>query len=259
MFMAEAMNLDAVATQALGPHLFDAFGGLLSGEQIRLGRSPRDTSAPASVYRRRDGSVHDVAIRPTSADTAARHKEARRRRHVDRAARLFAGMTDAIARARDAHELITDACRVVADVCVLDLAWIGFACPTGRVRTAAGAGIAQGTLDAMRMTTDDGPAGESPTSRAVRKGRPVVHLDVLEDVLKDAREGGWQETAWAQSIRSVAAIPLRIDGKVVGAWTLCSSQSYFFDAQEIALLVRTAECLSTTLERLAHAEHARRA
>jgi transcriptional regulator with GAF, ATPase, and Fis domain len=253
------MNVDAIATGTLGHHLFDPFGGLLVGEPFRLGRAPRDTSAPAAVYRRRDGSAHDVAIRPSSVDAEQRHKEARRRRHADRAARLFAGMTDAIAAARDAHELLTEACRVVADVCVLDLAWVGFACPTGRIRPAARVGIAQGTLDAMRMTTDDGPAGESPTSRAVRKGRPVIHLDVLEDVLADERQGGWQETAWAQSIRSVAAIPLRLEGKVVGAWTLCSSQSYFFDAQEIALLVRTAECLSTTLERLARAERATRA
>ena len=253
------MNLDALAPAAHHHHLFDSIDDLVGSAQLRLGPALRDTSATAQLYRKRDGSAFDVAIRPSSADAALRHREARRRRHADRAARLFAGMTDAIAGAHDAHELLAEACRVVADVCVLDLAWVSLACPNGRVRTAARAGIALGTLDAMPLDTGDGPAGRTPTSRAVRKGRPVVHLDVLEDVLHDDAAGGWQDTAWAQGLRSVASFPLRVDGKVVGAWTLCSSQSYFFEADEISMIVRTAGCLSLTLERIAHADRATRA
>jgi transcriptional regulator with GAF, ATPase, and Fis domain len=254
------MNLAASLAEAPAPSpfLFDVLATFPSAPS-RLGRALRDTSAPGKLYKKRDGSSFDVAILPASADAAYRHAEAKRRRSLDSNARLFAGMTDAIARAHDAHELLTEACRVVADVCSLDLAWVGFTCPEGRVRTAARAGIAQGTLDAMRIEVGDGPNAMNPTARAVRRGRPVVHLDVLDEILHDNDDGGWHEAAWAQSLRSVAAFPLRLDGKVVGAWTLCSARSYAFDAPTIAMIGRTAECLARTLERMARAERAARA
>jgi hypothetical protein len=177
-------------------------------------------------------------------------REARLHRQQDRAARLFAGMTDAIERATDARGLLADACRVVADGCCLDLAFIGLACRGGTVRTAARAGGDRGGRDALVLAATAGADEESPTSRVLRTGRAVVHQDAL-DLPREPSDARWRAAARAQGLRWIAAFPLSLRGKVVGAFTLCSSQACFFDVDAIATFGRIALRLSGTLERLA--------
>ena len=79
---------------------------------------------------------------------------------------------------------------------------------------------------------------------AVREG----HYDVCNDFENDPRMKVWWAEARKREFGSVAAFPLEIEGKTVGALALYARVPNYFNREEIELLKRMAENLSFALE-----------
>ncbi|HSS63951.1 MAG TPA: EAL domain-containing protein [Gammaproteobacteria bacterium] len=177
---------------------------------------------------------------------------------VNRALRTLSAGNQALVRATDERALLQEICRLIVEVGGYSLSWVAFAekndCKT--LRPVAQTGF-DGGLEALdRMLggltlADVRSGGDSPVS-PIRPGTPCV----LHDIPDTANAAQWWAEARRRGYASAVALPLHVDGQVIGALSIYSRDSGAFDAEELKLLTETAEDLAfgiTTLRtRLAH-------
>jgi len=165
---------------------------------------------------------------------------------------VISGINGAIMRLHDKDALLNEACRVAVEAGGFRLAWIGLPDPkTGEVRPIAQAGEGAGYLEGLRFVLDaDMPEGRGPAATALREERTVV----CNDIEHNPRMAPWQERARTFGLRSMIALPLRLEGKVAGTFNLYAPRSGFFDQQEVRLLEELAADTSLGLERIEKAQ-----
>lgn len=116
-------------------------------------------------------------------------------------------------------------CRLAVEEVGLKLAWIGLLDPaTQSVLPVARWGDASDYVDLVQIRMDDWDRSRGPTGTTLRMGIPVVSLDIAND----PRMKPWREAALARGLRSSAALPLHIDGKVIGTLNLYAGRPHFF-------------------------------
>ena len=115
------------------------------------------------------------------------------------------------------------------------MAWIGEARDDAarRVVPIAESGFVAGYLDSLGITwADDHPNGQGPTGRAIRSGVPCIARNIEEDPTL----APWREAALNSGFHSSVSLPLRIEGRIVGALNIYSGASDAFDDEELSLL-----------------------
>jgi signal transduction histidine kinase len=125
------------------------------------------------------------------------------------------------------------------------MAWVGtIERSSRRIVPVASAGHDDGYLETLNISVDAIPAGRGPTGRAVREGITVISDDIADDPAMVP----WRERALQRGYRSSAALPLRLDGEVVGALGVFAAEPGYFDPEAVALLERIAAAMSFGLE-----------
>ena len=142
--------------------------------------------------------------------------------------------SQAIVHIRDKSELMNEVCRIGIEFGKFRMAWIGLIDEEAYlVRPVAKAGVEEGYLSVIsQISVSDIPEGRGPTGSAIRKGDHYV----CDNIETDPMVAPWRNEAIKRGYRSSIALPLRQSGKIVGAFTLYSSQPYFFDQEEVRLL-----------------------
>jgi len=125
------------------------------------------------------------------------------------------------------------------------MSWLGMARPDGTVEPVAIAGDIQGYLKSISVRWDESPLGRGPTGTSIRTGRP----DIVHDVRRTPRFAPWKEDALTRGFLSVAAIPLREEGKVAGALTVYAPTPNAFGPEAVEELSAFALQASLVLER----------
>ncbi|MBM3745477.1 MAG: response regulator [Acidobacteria bacterium] len=165
-------------------------------------------------------------------------------------------INDAICRALPPEELLATACRVVVDCNLYRQAWIVMVDPaTQEARPVASAGSATEVVAEVRVTTRDEPHGRGLIGTAIREDRVVA----CNDLLAEPWFTPWREFAERLHTRAGAALPLRVAGNVVGAFTVYAAETGAFDDEEITLMERVAANLSLALESHRRSEDLRQA
>jgi diguanylate cyclase (GGDEF)-like protein/PAS domain S-box-containing protein len=167
---------------------------------------------------------------------------------------VLTGINAAIVRIRDRQELFREACRIAVEAGQLRLAWIGIVNPKKEEIVPAGfSGPEQGLLGVIRLSTREDSSRFGMAGRAIRDGVSAVSNDVLAD--KGSRVRG--ESA-RRGFRSLAMIPLIVDGAAFGVLGLHAAEAGFFDQDEMKLLTEVAGNLAFALEHIAKEEKVRR-
>ncbi len=175
-------------------------------------------------------------------------------REIERLNRLYAALSQvnqAIVRAGSRQELVQEVCRVLVGFGGFPMAWIGWLDETtGHILPLAQGGDDADCLQAIRVFAGDQPEGRCPIGTAIRENRPCVcnHLD------GDSPSGAGGEAAGRFGWRSLAAFPIRQEGRTRGALAVYSRQSDFFGRQEQTLLEEAATDVSFGLDTLLNAE-----
>ena len=125
------------------------------------------------------------------------------------------------------------------------MCWIGMARPDGVVEPVAISGDLRGYLGSISVRWDDTPLGRGPTGTSIRTGRP----DIVGDTRRTPRFSTWKENAVSRGYLSVAAVPLREEGKVVGALTVYAPSPNAFGHEEVDELSAFALQASLVLDR----------
>jgi PAS domain S-box-containing protein len=159
--------------------------------------------------------------------------------------RIVREINEALARATTQSEIDERVCAIISDAEPYRFAWIGEHDPeTQTIVPRSSAGIEAGYLQAVEITTDEGPTGSGPTGQAVRNGE----LAVMQNILENPRYEPWREQALERRYRSSAAIPLCYDDTLYGVLNVYAERPHAFGDREQQLL-------SNVGETIAHAHH----
>ncbi len=178
---------------------------------------------------------------------------------VRRLSRLYAALSQinqAIVRTPGRDELFRRLCEVLVETGGFGMAWVGWNDPdTSRLVPVAVAGDGQDYVRSIRVYSDDRPEGRGPSGQAFRSGQPCV----CGDLLTDSASGPWRQERERRGLRSSAAFPIRLGGRVAGVLNVYAQTAGFFRDKEIALLQETVADVSFALDNLVREEERRRA
>jgi len=164
---------------------------------------------------------------------------------LNRALRTRAAVNHALSHASNEISLLEEICRVVVEDCGYRLAWVGFPQhdEAMTLRPVAYAGFDDGFLSLPRTW--------GATERARRigalfaAGQPFVNRDVHNDL-----EYPYREEASRRGYGSAAALPLAVEGRLIGSLHILAAEADGFDEKELDLLVATANDLGYGLAAL---------
>lgn len=187
--------------------------------------------------------------------TQRKHTEAR----VLRLNQLYAALSrlnQIVGRATDRQTLFRETCRIAVEHGRFRMAWIGLIDEAvGLVRPEAFAGEEQGYLASLTIAYQDERLARGPTGTAIREGR----CDLCHDIATDPRTEPWREAALRCGFRASAAVPIRQEGRVIGALSAYVEEARVFDPEEEALLVEIGQVISYALDGLVREAQRRQA
>ena len=151
-----------------------------------------------------------------------------------------------IVRTTDEETLFKEACAIAVETGKFKMAWIGLVDEVNNELVAAAvAGEDMGYLSVIEtISTKDIPQGRGPTGTAIREEKYIVCNDIENCVLMTP----WKEEALSRGYNSSMSLPIKKGGKVIGVFSLYSTEKNFFDAEEIALLDEATDDVSFALE-----------
>jgi diguanylate cyclase (GGDEF)-like protein/PAS domain S-box-containing protein len=229
-----------------------------------------DNNAPASRvegwYTRKDGTRIPVETRRrallakggwiivgTARDISERREAEARISRLNRMHTVLSGINAAIVRIRGRDELFAEAVRIAVDHGGMQSAWMGLVDEVAQeVQLVAWAGCDEPFVQSLRGRTSmrlDMEEGAGIVARAATSRLAVVSNDVSADERVTLRE-----ELGRLGVRSLAVLPILVDGATAAVLTLHSSERGFFDEQEMKLLLELAGDIAFALEHIANRE-----
>ena len=176
-----------------------------------------------------------------------KHEAEEEIRRLNRFYDVLSQVNQAIVRIESREELLQAVCRLVVERGGFDMAWIGrLDRDTSDIVKEAQFGDENEISILADFHSGSGPAGEGNPGRAIREGRTFVCNECGEAaclypfVNAPVRFG----------FRSCGSFPLRFQGRVWGALTLCAADAESFREREIELLQEVAMDISFALEKM---------
>jgi diguanylate cyclase (GGDEF)-like protein/PAS domain S-box-containing protein len=169
--------------------------------------------------------------------------------HIYTLTNMYAALThcnQAIVRCKNEQELFSEICRDVVQFGGMKMAWIGMLDQASRkVIPVASFGEGIAYLDGIEISLDaHQKAGQGPTGTSMREDRPYW----CQDFQHDPATSLWHDWGAKFDWNSSASIPLRCNGKVVGAFSFYSSKVNAFDEDMQGLIRELAQDLSFALD-----------
>ncbi len=177
---------------------------------------------------------------------------------VNRALNVLIECNRTLLRARDEQTLLDEICRVVVEYGGYFLAWVGYAQHDAdkTVRMVSSAGAIGKCRAPGGFTWAEGGLGLDPFGDAIRTGRISLERDMGAG---SGKPSPWREAAREGGIRAAIALPLKVDGRVIGMLAICSQSAEVFEDKELELLEELAADLSFGIETLRGREARREA
>lgn len=147
---------------------------------------------------------------------------------------------------KDPEKIFSEACRIACEEGKFTMAWIGLFNPeTGIINPHCWAGHEDGYLHAMtEISAKNIPQGRGPTGTALREKKTVVN----DDFETNPNSALWRPEALKRGYASSIALPIFTTTKLIGAFTLYSSEKHFFNEAEVKLLEDLTANIAFALE-----------
>jgi PAS domain S-box-containing protein len=193
------------------------------------------------------GNYHDISERKLAEQ---------KMQHVARLYSLLSQINQAIVRTRKEAELFRKICNVAIEFGQFRMAWIGLTDEkNNKFKPFAHAGVEDGYLDKIEVTTQDIPTGKGPSGLAYHSGNIII----CNDITTEPRMLPWRDEALIRGYRSSVAVPFRRKGKVFGTLNLYALEPGFFMEDEQRLLQEIGEDISFALDAMASETDRKRA
>jgi PAS domain S-box-containing protein len=182
--------------------------------------------------------------------------------NLSRAFQTLSRANQVLVRAASEESLLSDLCRTVVES-GYPLAWVGFA-DKDDARAALDDGDAVATPESRRIMRVAAAAGETsfiPQLEVAwggdeyRFGPMATALEtsatqIVNDVLALPFDSPWRVQAEKHGFRSACALPLSVDGAVIGAVNIYSRSSGAFDEQSVGMLEELSANLAYGIGRM---------
>ena len=179
--------------------------------------------------------------------------------HLNRLYAFLSQANQTMVRARTKDELFGGVCRVAVEHGQFAMAWIRTREPkTGAIRLAARSSREEPHLQKLQISMDEWPEGLGLSRSAIREEKRLV-LNDLNDLSRDPGNVAWREVALAHGCLSAASLPIHVDGKLVGAFSLFADRTNFFDDETLRLLDEVNSDISFALHAIDQEEQRRNA
>jgi PAS domain S-box-containing protein/putative nucleotidyltransferase with HDIG domain len=178
---------------------------------------------------------------PAVAGVVLNSRDVTERMNLTRVLRTLSAGNRALVSAADEASLVAEVCRTVVDVGGFPLAWVGYvehdeACSVRPVAVAGQSGFMEG----IQVSWADDDYGRGQTGTAVRTRR----AQVVDDLSYVPMSTEWRAATAKFGLRSGCALPLQLDGEVLGALSIYAGEPGAFGPSEVDLLSELAEDLS---------------
>ena len=173
-------------------------------------------------------------------------------RSLNRVLSVLSAINALIVHTRDRDELLQGVCRIAVEAGQFPRAWIGLLDDSGDgLGHMVSAGASPDYENQLRRKlNEDSELRKIVESLSAGKPHPIIINDLARDprAIRESLETG---------SRSLAMLPLTIEGKGVGALMLYAEMPDFFDSDEMELLNQLAADISFALEHLEKSEQIR--
>jgi diguanylate cyclase (GGDEF)-like protein/PAS domain S-box-containing protein len=186
-----------------------------------------------------------VGFRGASRDVTEREEQQRRIQYLTRILRMVSGVNGVLVRLSDRDQLLEETCRIAVNVGGYVAAVVSLLEPGHGLRVAVVAGSSTATAGTRMPLSAAQPGDLSVSARAVLAKQPVVVRDI-----HDPRVGDITRALSAPHADAVVALPLMVDGTVVGALALSADAAGLLDDRELQLLQELTANLSFALQYL---------
>ncbi len=161
---------------------------------------------------------------------------------INRSLKTLSAGNRAVVRADNEQALLAEMCRIIVEIGGYRLAWVGYAEQDQKktVHPVAQAGYEEGYLATLNLTWADTERGRGPTGTAIRTGQPCI----ARNIQTDPAFAPWREEARKRGYASSMALPLRVNGEVIGALCIYAKEPDAFNREEVALLSEMANDLA---------------
>ena len=153
-----------------------------------------------------------------------------------RAARVFAQCSHARIHARDEAHLLRELCRIVVETGGYVQAYVGYA-QRRRAEVAstpvAEAGFEPGYLARKPLTWSETQSEHDRDGRSA-PGKPYLARDLLAD---PACAHLYTFARSSSGFQSMISLPLKVDGRAIGGFSIYARAPDAFDAEEVSLLI----------------------
>ncbi|MBS0520649.1 MAG: GAF domain-containing protein [Proteobacteria bacterium] len=216
-------------------------------------------SAKGSVYetvhRRKDGSTFPIEVSNNLIEVNGKTyrqayiRDITQRRKLEAEIRRLLRVQEALQtanslmlRAKTEDELYRGMCQAIVEVGGYLMAIVALANDDARrtVRVAAFAGPYAGAQHRHDVRWGEGEYSEGTVGTAMRTGTVQVNQNVAENP-DTAR---WREELASEGVEAYVGLPLRVDGRVIGALAIYSDIPYAFDQAEVEFLKHLADDVS---------------
>ncbi|OGK77833.1 MAG: hypothetical protein A2X52_12230 [Candidatus Rokubacteria bacterium GWC2_70_16] len=200
------------------------------------------TVIDCEVFGRRASYEGQPAILGTLIDVTERGRTERELRRLNRALQAIVLCNMALVRSQDETRLLGEVCRVIVETAGYPMAWVGLAeeDEARSIRPVARVGGDARHLASMTATWAETEEGDGPVGIAIRTGRPAIASSASTDPALAA----WREEAARVGHASQIALPLAVEGRILGVLGICGLEPDAFDTQEVALLTQLADDLA---------------
>ncbi|TMG75998.1 MAG: diguanylate cyclase, partial [Betaproteobacteria bacterium] len=157
---------------------------------------------------------------------------------------VLSGFSSAMSRIRDRRRLFDEACGIAVRHGSYRMAWVGVPeAGTNELSPVAQAGFDGGYLREVVPLLRDAGEDRGALGQALRRKKTVVVNDLKADP-----NVACKKAALARGYRSMASLPVLVDGRVAALFVLYSAQTGFFDGDELTLLKHLAGYISLALK-----------
>jgi PAS domain S-box-containing protein len=177
-------------------------------------------------------------------------------RRVNRVLHAVSECHDALIRAQDETELLSDVCRFVVEAGGYAMAWVGYALDDENksLEPQAQWGDRRGFVESLDLNWRDEGLGLGPAGTSVRTREPCL----VEDTSTD-QDLAWHLHPYKHGFLSLVTVPMFFGNEVAGVLAVYDEEPGAFDARGVKVLQRFADDLAYGIAALRSRERQREA